>query len=503
VKRKKRKTRQERKQKVQTPPTGRGEVQPSRPLLGGLNLSYEVSDRVQAIDCGGIGVVHTLVEKLGLIDAINRQVHLFKRHVPYWESDHVLHLSYNILTGGTCLQDLERLREDAGYRDALGVDRLPHPTTAGDFLRRFRTQASVLRLQESINQARTKVWERQPDSFRKQAIIDVDGTHASTLGECKQDMGLSHEGIWGYAPLIVSLAATREVLYIVNRPGNVVSHDGAVEWIDRAIALTQATFQQVWVRGDTDFSLTGHFDRWDAQGIRFVFGLDAMPNLVEKAQALPEEAWDPLERSPSYEVKTHPRKRPPNVKAQIVRQKGFKNITLLREDVAEFAYQPVKCRKAYRVVVLRKQLRITRADVLVEQTVRYLFYITNDMHKTSAGIVALGNDRCDQENHIEQLKNGVGALRCPTGDLYSNWAYMIIATLAWNLKAWVGLLMPNRKVGWQVVRMEFKRFLLEWIRLPAQVLRTARRLVIRLLKITWNTPALLDTFGVIKHIRSP
>jgi hypothetical protein len=471
--------------------------------LRGLPLSYEVSDRVQAIDCGGIGVVHTLVEKLGLIDAINRGVSVFKRHVPYWESDHVLHLSYNILTGGTCLQDLERRRGDAGYLDALGVDRLPHPTTAGDFLRRFTNQASLFGLQEAINAVRTKVWQRQPDSFRRQAIIDVDGTHAATLGECKQDMGLSHTGIWGYAPLIVSLDATREVLYIVNRPGNVVSHDGAVEWIDRAILLTQDTFQQVWVRGDTDFSLTAHFDRWDAMGVRFVFGLDAMPNLVEKAKALPQEAWKPLERPPSYEVKTHRRKRPPNVKAQIVWQKGFKKISLMGEDVAAFSYQPVKCKKAYRVVVLRKQLRITRRDVLLEQTVRYLFYITNDTHKTSAGIVAFSNDRCDQENHIEQLKNGVGALRCPTGDLYSNWAYMIIATLAWNLKAWYGLLMPNRVLGWQVVRMEFKRFLLEWIRIPAAVLRTARRLVLRLLKVTWNTPALLDTLGVIKRIRSP
>jgi hypothetical protein len=350
---------------------------------------------------------------------------------------------------------------------------------------------------------RTKVWERQPASFRKQAIIDVDGTHAATLGECKQDMGLSHKGIWGYAPLIVSLSGTREVLYIVNRPGNVVSHDGAVEWIDRAITRTQGIFQQVWLRGDTDFSLTAHFDRWDAMGVRFVFGLDAMPNLVEKVQALPEAIWQPLERPPAYEIKTHPRKRPPKVKAQIVRQKGFKNIILTGEDVAEFSYQPTKCRKAYRVVVLRKHLRITRGDVLLEQTVRYLFYITNDTHKTSAGIVAFSNDRCDQENHIEQLKNGVGALRGPTGDLYSNWAYMIIATLAWNLKAWYGLLMPNRVLGWQVVRMEFKRFLWEWIRIPAQVLRTARRFVLRLLKGMWNTPALLDTLGALKRIRSP
>lgn len=511
MKTKKRKKREKRKRKEDDRSTFRGRADRSGPLLTSQNMVYDVSNRVRAIECGGIGGMHMLVEQLGLSAAINEEVHLFQRHVPYWESDHMLHLSYNILTGGRCLQDGERLREDVGYLDALGVERLPHPTTSGDFLRRFTTEEPLLALQEAINQVRRTVWARQPESFREEAIIDVDGTHAPTLGECKEGMGFSHKGIWGYAPLVVTLDATREVLYIVNRPGNVVSHDGAVAWIDRAIALTQGTFQKVWIRGDTDFSLTAHFDRWDAQGVRFVFGLDAMPNLVGIADALPEEAWQVLERSPSYEVKTRPRTRPVNVKADIVHQKGFKKITTVKEEVAEFPYQPGKCRQPYRIVVLRKHLRITRGDDLVEETVRYFFYITNEMAndmrkdtpKTPPQIVAFSNDRCDQENHIEQVKNGVEALRCPTSDLLSNWAYMIIATLAWNLKAWYGLLMPNRTLGWQVVRMEFKRFLSAWMRIPAQVLRTGRRLVIRLLKITWNTQALLATFAAFKQIRSP
>lgn len=511
MKTKKRKDRKKRKRKVDKSATFRGRSDRSGPLLRSQNLVYEVSHRVRAIECGGIGGMHTMVAKLGLIDALNEGVHLFQRHVPYWESDHVLHLTYNILTGGTCIQDGDRLRADAGYLAALGVKRLPHPTTSGDFLRRFTTEASLLGVQEAINEVRQTVWAQQPTSFREEAIIDVDGTHAPTLGECKEGMGYSHKGIWGYAPLLITLDATREVLYIVNRPGNVVSHDGAVAWIDRAIALTQETFHKVWIRGDTDFSLTAHFDRWDAQGVRFVFGFDAMPNLVEKADALPKEAWELLERLPSYEVKTRPRKRPPKIKAQIVHQRRYKKIATVKEEVAEFSYQPGKCHKPYRVVALRKHLRITRGDHLVEERVCYFFYITNDMsdessddtHKTSAQIVAFSNDRCDQENHIEQVKNGVNAVRCPTGDLLSNGAYMIIATLAWNLKAWYGLLMPNRTLGEQIVRMEFKRFLTTWIRIPAQVIHTGRRLVLRLLKITWNTQSLLTTCAALKQIRSP
>jgi hypothetical protein len=466
-------------------------------------LDYDVSERILAIESGGLGVVHTLGEKMGLPPAINGSLSLLERHVPYWESDHVEAIAYSILLGGTCLQDLERLRQDEGYLQVLGASRLPAPSTAGDFLRRFTTEEPLVRLQEAINGVRQEVWRRQPASFRARAILDVDGTHAPTQGECKEGMGLSHEGIWGYAPLIVSLSGTREVLYLVNRPGNAVSHEGAVEWMDRALALTRGTFQEVWLRGDTDFSLTAHLDRWDEQGVFFVFGFDAVPSLVENAQALPDEAWRPLERAAAYEVKTRPRTRPPNVKAQIVQAKGFKTITLLREEVAEVPYRPTKCAKTYRMIVLRKHLRISKGEKVLEETVRYFFYITNAPRMTPGEVVGFSNGRCDQENHIEQLKNGVNALRCPTRDLYSNWAYMIIATLAWNLKIWMGLLMPNRKLGWQVVRMEFKRFLSEWMRIPCQVVRTGRRVVLRMLRGAWNTPVFLDTFSFIKHLRSP
>jgi hypothetical protein len=75
---------------------------------------------------------------------------------------------------------------------------------------------------------------------------------------------------------------------------------------------------------------------------------------------------------------------------------------------------------------------------------------------------------------IEQLKNGVNAMRMPVDDLLSNWAYMVTATLAWNLKSWYGLLMPNRQRGLALVQMEFRRFLHAIVLLPAQIVRSGR-----------------------------
>src|SRR5512136_2315209 len=244
------------------------------PMFKDSNVHYQIAERTRAIGFGGIGSLHKLVCKLGLDKAINKNVVLLKVHVPYWESDHVLNIAYNVLTGGTCLEDIERLRNDETYMNALDAERIPDPTTAGDFLRRFDV-TWIFGLQETFNETRRKVWSLQDAAFRKEAIIDVDGTVAETTGQCKEGMDIAYNGIWGYAPLLVTLANTNEELYLVNRPGNRPSSDGAAAWMDQAIDLVAPVFRKVRLRGDTDFSLTQKFDRWTDDGIGFVFGYDA------------------------------------------------------------------------------------------------------------------------------------------------------------------------------------------------------------------------------------
>ena len=462
------------------------------------NICYQIADRTRAIGFGGIGAMHKLVCKLGLDKAINENIVLLKYHVPYWESDHVLNIAYNVLTGGTCLEDIERLRNDESYMNGLGAERVPDPTTAGDFLRRF-DDTWVFGLQETINEARTKVWALQDDSFRKEAIIDVDGTVAETTGECKEGMDIAYNGIWGYAPLIVTLAKTNEVLYLVNRPGSRPSSDGAAEWMDRAIDLTAPVFKKVWFRGDTDFSLTQHFDRWDEK-VGFVFGYDAKKNLIDLADALPHSAWKPLQRPARYEVKTEARRRPENVKEQVIREREFNNIRLESEQVAEFNYRPIHCRKTYRMVVVRKNLTVEKGEIRLFDDLRYFFYITNDRQMTMQEIVLFANDRCNQENVIGQLKSGVNALRMPSDSLVSNWAYMVIAALAWNLKAWYGLVTIVPATRRDILRMEFKRFLANFIQIPCQIVETGRRLVFRILNHSRHLETFLATFDHTRQL---
>jgi hypothetical protein len=456
------------------------------------NIHYDVAERDRGLGVGGIGLMHLLARRTGLIAALDKTVEVLKVHLPYHESDHVLNIAYNALCGGTCLEDIELRRNDEVYLDALGAQRIPDPTTAGDFCRRF-TEPSIENLMGAINEVRLGVWQRQPAEFFDEAVLDADGTLAPTSGQCKDGMDISYKGVWGYHPLVVSLANTKEPLFLVNRSGNRPSSEGAAGRFDQAIALCRrAGFRKILLRGDTDFSQTQHLDRWDGQGVGFVFGIDAKPNLVKLAEQLPARQWKRLQRPAKYVVQTQPRQRPDNIKEQIVRQREFDNIRLESEDVAEFAYAPTACRQAYRVVVVRKNLSVEKGERALFDDIRFFFYITNDHAVGVEEIVARANGRCDQENLIEQLKNGVAALRMPVDDLVSNWAYMVMASLAWTLKAWFALMLPENgrwTLRYQtekraILRMEFKTFLNTFMRLPCQVVRTGRRLVFRLL--SWN-----------------
>ena len=448
-------------------------------MFAGSNIFYEMAEKTQAIGCGGIGAVHLLAQRIGLVDSLNQKVQVLKRHLPYHESDHVLNLAYNIMAGGERLEDIELRRQDECFLNGLGAQRIPDPTTAGDFTRRFSPE-NIESLMDAINDARQRVWKEQPKGFLAKAVIDVDGTIAPTLGECKAGMDISYKGIWGYAPLIVSLANTKEVLYLVNRPGNAPSHDGAGPWIDRAIALVKPHAGQVHLCGDTDFSLTVKFDEWDQAGVTFNLGMDASAKLVALAQSLSEAQWRGLVRA-EREIKTEPRECPENVKEQIVREREFLNQRLESEQVAEFEYQPGKCTKSYRMIALRKNLSIERGEKVLFDEIRYFFYITNRRDLAWDEVVQDANERCNQENVIEQLKNGVNAMRIPVNDLNSNWAYMVMAALAWNLKAWYGLMVPNRERGLELVKMEFRSFLGAILLLPTQIIRTGRKIVYRIL----------------------
>jgi hypothetical protein len=325
---------------------------------------------------------------------------------------------------------------------------------------------------------------------------------ATTDAQCKKDIDINYKGQWGYHPLLISLANTKEPLYLLNRSGNRPSHEDAATYLDRAFDLCRrGGFKSIFARGDTDFSQTAHLDRWHGQGdVTFLFGFDATENLKSLAEGVEESAWKRLQRPPRYQVTTTKRAKPDRVKERVIAERCFKNLVLQCEHVAEIDYQPLKCRRSYRLIICRKTIDVEIGQEKLWDEYRYFFYITNDRMTPAKQLVLAANGRCDQENLIEQLKNGVHAMRLPVDNLVSNWAYMVMASLAWSLKAWWGLMLPEslgrqrqtrRQQKRDIITMEFKRFVASLVRLPCQIVRSGRRVLYRLLSWSpWQEPLL-------------
>ena len=462
----------------------------SGPVLGRARIAYELSARTKATGHGGIGLIAKLIGEVGLAGEIDSSLDLLKLHKPYYESDHVLNIAYNALCGGQRLQDIEARRCDRVFLDGLGTESLPDPTTAGDFCRRFDA-ASIIALQEAINRARLKVWRSQPDAFFSQpAVIDADASIVATDAQTKQGMDIAYNGIWGYSALVVSLANTKEPLYLGLLGANRPSHEGVIDYYDRAIALCrQAGFREIRLRGDTDFSLTTEFDRWHDDGVRFVFGYDAKANLLERAQGTDEELYHELVGRAERQITTTARTRPHNVKDHIVRERNYKVLRQTAQEVVEFSYRPGKCKRDYRVIALRKNLSVERGENVLFCEYRYFFYITNDRDMTADEVIDQARQRCNQENLISQLKSGVRALHAPVNTLHANWAYMTMAALAWSLKAWCALLLPvssrwaerHNEQRRRLLTMDFRTFLTAFIEIPCQIITTGRQVRWRIL----------------------
>lgn len=465
-------------------------------------LWFEISGRHRASSHAGVAALLELARATGLDQALDSHLDLLKEHRPYSESDHILALAVAVLAGGQCPEHLRTLRQTPEFLDLLGLKRLPDATTAGDFLRRFETEEHAKAFMQAVLFVTEQLLlAKLCDQERQTGRIDADGMFASTGAECRQ--GIEWSGLkkdWGYHPLLISLANTGQPLLIKNRPGNETSSQGAAEYLDMAIESMLRVFAVLLLRGDTDFSQTKHLDRWDETGrVKFVFGYDACKNLVARAEELKAGDWRQLVRPARYEVKTCPRTKPERIKPELVKARNFRTFRTVREDVAEFEYQPIACKKSYRMVVVRKLIEVTQGQLELEPETRCFFYITNRRDLSREEVVREANQRCNQENLIAQLAGQVHSLKATSNTLFSNWAWMLSASLAWTLKSWFALFAPEPKERERLLGMEWRTFVWRFVSMPGQIVNSGRRRVVRLLG--GHLPSLGTFLSITEEIR--
>jgi hypothetical protein len=426
---------------------------------------------------GGLALATSLLSRLKAPQTIDAHLALLRSHRPFHESDHVLTHVYSLFVGGSAIEDIADLQHSEPVRRILGAARIPDPTTAGDFLRRFDGEA-VGALDRAIDQIQARAWRCAGGKRRlERGVVDLDSHVRHVYGHQKEGADFTYKGGFGYHPLVISLAGTGECLRLVNRPGNVPSAEGAAAHLDQLAPHLGSRFKRVLVRGDSAFARQDIFDVCDEHGWSFAMVSPTQPNFAELAESLPARCWKPFRANEACSVKgARRRKRGVNRRRRMARRRGKRDLKLERQWIAELDYRPARSARTYRLVVRRQRIEESQQGELFELW-RYRWVITNlPKSVTTEQVLRETYRRCDQENVIEQLQGGIAAMRMPTGGLLANHAFLLCARLAHNLKAWLALLaLPA-----EVVRWEWKRFRKAFVYVAARVISTARTLVVRL-----------------------
>jgi len=264
----------------------------------------EVADRSTVTPYGGLALASAFLRRFRVAQAIDERVQVLKLHLPYHESDHVIAQALNLYAGGTCIEDQAALQHDEGVLRMLGACRIPDPTTAGDFLRRFeerRNRGSLAGLRSAIDTVQDQVWGKLAGKKRRKrdwAVVDLDGHTKTLYGVQKDGADFDRKGRWSYNVLLASLAGTGECLAVRNRPGNVRSSEGAAELLGETLSRVKGRFAKVLVRADSDFDRVDVREACEAEGAFFAFVAREATNRLSWAEAIPESAW-PAVSNPS------------------------------------------------------------------------------------------------------------------------------------------------------------------------------------------------------------
>jgi len=448
-------------------------------------LHLESDPRGEMTHYGGLVLAQQFVRRFGVAQRIDESLELFKRHAPYHESDHVLALAYTLYADGTCLEDQAALQGSEAVRRMVGACRIPDPTTAGDFLRRFRTSQNIGQLSGVTDEVQEAVWSKLARGVgrrrKKQeyALVDLDGHIKPLYGVQKEGADFSYNGRWSYQPLVVSLGGTGECLKVVNQPGNARSSDAAAQALKEVLPMVRRHFLNAIVRGDTDFDRSDVYNETLEAGAYFAIGGRLYSNRAALVEAIAEQDWKPFVPRADRQQPSGPsrRGRTVNYRRKKALERKFRTLRTVKQWISEIAYQPAGLGSACRMIVRRVLIEETDGQGALFEHFRYRLVLSNLPRSYSPRqIIDLSYQRCDQENVIEQFGHGIAGWRMPVAEFLGNSAWLQIARLAWNLGKWIAqIALPP-----EVVRWEWKRFRRHFVYIAAKVLKMGRSLVVRL-----------------------
>ncbi len=371
---------------------------------------------------------------------IDSTVKVKERERGYKESEAVLGLAISMITGGVCLDDLVVLREEETFKKIWRHGDIPHPTTMGDFLRRF--DLGHIRQLESVNtQAFGKVYA---DAEKMSTItMDIDSTLDEVHGSKKEGAQWAYTGIRALNPIMSFIRENGDWLHSRLRSGNTYTSEGAVSFIRESCHKVKGLADTINVCMDSGFYDKEIVAECERLNIGFSITADQTAPLMRMVQAIREGDWVQIED----------------------------NVW-----VSELEYKPVGWQRAYRFLARREELPDKKQLSLLDKTAYRYHVIVTNRAEPAMELVPFHLGRAAMENFIKETKYGLSLDRFPCQEFHANWAYLTIGVLAYNIVNWIKrLALPSIYKKRLINALRFRFF-----NVAARIVRHGRYVVMKL-----------------------
>ncbi len=392
------------------------------------------------VSYGGGLLVDEFIHKLGLSHIIDTTVKVKTRERGYRESEAMLGLAISMITGGVCLDDLVALREEEGFKSIWRHGGIPHPTTMGDFLRRFNL--GHIRQLESVNtQAFTKVYTA---SEKMRAItMDIDSTLDEVHGSKKEGAQWAYAGIRALNPLVCFIRENADWLHSRLRSGNTYTSSGAISFIRESYHKVKDRADSVHACMDSGFYDKEIVAECERLHIGFSITADQTGPLMRAVNALKEDEWIQIED----------------------------NLW-----VSELMYQPMGWQRQYRFLARRQALPEKEQRSLFDATTYRYHVIVTNRAEPAKELVPFHLGRAIMENFIKETKYGLSLDRFPCQEFHANWAYLTLGMLAYNTVNWIKrLALPSMYRKRLIKALRYRFF-----NVAARIVRHSRYVVMKL-----------------------
>lgn len=457
------------------------------------HFKIEQSEKIDITANSGLFLLAEFIKKVNMIESFSR-LNIFSRQ-KITEACHVMVLVLNQFCGGDAVKDTEYVDKDQALKAIFGDIHIPAPHTSGDFLERFVLD-HVETLRNIIHKFQDKMMRKLAKKMGKNREIaaSIDSAVYEVYGNTKEGSAMSYKRIFGYHPLLMHLNTTGEMLDIYLREGNAYTSTDAVKMLTHNITRLVKYFDTVVILGDSGFfeqGITDLFPQLEKQfkeqykdrtiKIRFIITSELNNPIKNKLSNL-QLTWTKYEK-PVEEKSTTRNSHTVDYRLENLKENLAKKNKVLKTrgdmEFTEFVHEVPSWKKSYRFVFKRQEIIIdnlgSQLDFIDTDTFFFHGYVTNftPEEKTPQQIIALIDSRGNQEKFIGDLKHGLGTTHIPTKHFYANYAYFLISMLSWNLKCWIlSVIEPDTIIHW-------KRFRYLFVKVGAQIIKSARYVVIR------------------------